>query len=491
MNPGSDIVRMREIARERLEKTPRLHTKAAHRLAADAGDVITYHAQRDNQGEIAALRWLLVAPQYAIEARIGDTIRNLGAAKIVQRMVNAVQSINGHKTLVEATQEFERLREHMRTQGPLAAARAADGRANANDISTFLETRRDDAYEQYGRGRQAQPASAALNDLGKPQKRSRTGVHAAPAARKKLKHLCTEWFADLEIDRRVRIRTREPDGPGYVSEKAPPPPLFMMRGLQALAANPRANPFARMIARSLCLLAFGGFREEQTHLFGVLAISTHEGRSTMYCKTKRKKKDAPTEYAIVPLSGVLNDDGAWMHGGDDLMRSIPGETDFFLPGFDAPKGLNANNPYAATRLFPAAMTQKQMDVSIANILHHDLGYDWADARLYTRHSFKHFLPEIIAEAPAGRENEAAAQCNDVMRWANSVLADNPRLLAGADRHRDKYIASIVGMPRNYSECAQVKRLRITAQHHLDRANRAITKAGPALPRFGGFELLEP
>ena len=48
------------------------------------------------------------------------------------------------------------------------------------------------------------------------------------------------------------------------------------------------------------------------------------------------------------------------------------------------------------------MTQKQMDVSIANILHHDLGYDWADARLYTRHSFKHFLPEIIAEAPAGR-----------------------------------------------------------------------------------------
>ena len=64
---------MREIVRERLEKTPRLHTKAAHRLAADAGDVITYHAQRDNQGEIAALRWLLVAPQYAIEARIGDT----------------------------------------------------------------------------------------------------------------------------------------------------------------------------------------------------------------------------------------------------------------------------------------------------------------------------------------------------------------------------------------------------------------------------------
>jgi GNAT superfamily N-acetyltransferase len=36
MNPGSDIVRMREIARERLEKAPRLHTKAVCRRAGRA-----------------------------------------------------------------------------------------------------------------------------------------------------------------------------------------------------------------------------------------------------------------------------------------------------------------------------------------------------------------------------------------------------------------------------------------------------------------------
>ena len=180
-----------------------------------------------------------------------------------------------------------------------------------------------------------------------------------------------------------------------------------------------------------------------------------------------------------------------MEGGTDLMRSIGHDTDFFLPGFDAPPGKNANNPYAATRVLPAPMTQNQMDLSIAHVLSRDLGYDWSDARLYTRHSFKHFLPEIIGEAPAYREHLATEQCNDVMRWANSVLADNPSLLSGADRQRDKYIASIAGMPRNYSECAQVKRLRLVAQHHLDRAHRAITKAGAALPRFGGFELLEP
>ena len=46
------------------------------------------------------------------------------------------------------------------------------------------------------------------------------------------------------------------------------------------------------------------------------------------------------------------------------------------------------------------------------------------------------------------------------------------------------------MLRNYSEGAQVKRLRL-AQHHLERAHPAIMKAGGALARFGGFELLEP
>ncbi len=72
-----------------------------------------------------------------------------------------------------------------------------------------------------------------------------------------------------------------------------------------------------------------------------------------------------------------------------------------------------------------------------------------------------------------------------------MLSDNPGLLAGADKHRDKYVSSISNMPRNYSESAQVKRLRLIAQYHLDRVHTAITKAGAALPRFGGFELLEP
>jgi hypothetical protein len=245
----------------------------------------------------------------------------------------------------------------------------------------------------------------------------------------------------------------------------------MMKGLQRLAADSRANPYARIIARALCLSAFGGFCEEQTHLFGVLAISTHNGRATMYCKTKRKAREAPTEYAIVPLSGVLDDNGAWIKGGEDLMTTLPGNTDFFLPGFDAPAGKRENDPYVAFRVLPAPMSQKQMDETIAHVLHSALGYEWEDARLFTRHSFRHFLPEIIQEAPSHCEHAALEQCNDAMRWAGSVLSDNPGLLSGADKHRDKYISSISDMTRNYSESAQVKRLRSMAQHHRSRSSR--------------------
>ena len=488
---AATIAEVRRVAQQRLLLLPRLHTKTAQRRAADEGELISFESQRENQCEMAGLKWLDVAPQYAIEDRLGDTITNLGAIATVDRMLTAAKSFNGHKHFIESVQEFVRLMSHMRSRGGPAADRASEGHANANDVCMFLESRRDDSYERYAQGSRAPPASAALSAIAKPQKRTRTGASTAPSARKRLKHMRDVWRVNVEVDERVRVRAKPLHGQGAVSEKAPAPPLFMMKGLQGLAADSRANPYARMIARALCLLAFGGFREEQTHLFGVLAVSTHNGRATMYCKTKRKAKDAPTEYGIVPLSGITNDDGAWMQGGENLMATLPGDADFFLPGFDAPAGKRANDPYAAFRVLPAPMLQKQMDESIAHVLHRALGYEWDDARLFTRHSFKHFLPEIIQEAPLHREHDALEQCNDAMRWAGSVLSDNPGLLAGADKHRDKYVSSISNMPRNYSESAQVKRLRLIAQHHLDRAHRAITKAGAALPRFGGFELLEP
>jgi hypothetical protein len=69
-----------------------------------------------------------------------------------------------------------------------------------------------------------------------------------------------------------------------------------------------------------------------------------------------------------------------------------------------------------------------------------------------------------------------------MRWAGSVLSDNPGLLAGADKHRDKYISSISNMPRNYSEGAQVKRLRAASPRPRPPSNNE-SRGRPASLRW--------
>ena len=70
--------------------------KTAQRRAADEGELISFESQRENQCEMAGLKWLDVAPQYAIEGRLGDTITNLGSIATVDRMLTAAKSFNGH-----------------------------------------------------------------------------------------------------------------------------------------------------------------------------------------------------------------------------------------------------------------------------------------------------------------------------------------------------------------------------------------------------------
>ena len=59
-------------------------------------------------------------------------------------------------------------------------------------------------------------------------------------------------------------------------------------------------------------------------------------------------RDVPTEYGIVPLSGITDDDGAWMQGGEDLMATIPGDADFFLP--DGREHLTCATPSIGVRM---------------------------------------------------------------------------------------------------------------------------------------------
>jgi len=92
---SATIAEVRRVAQQRLLLLPRLHTKTAQRRAADEGELISFESQRENQCETAGLKWLDVAPQYAIEDRLGDTITNLGAIATVDRMLTAAKSFNG------------------------------------------------------------------------------------------------------------------------------------------------------------------------------------------------------------------------------------------------------------------------------------------------------------------------------------------------------------------------------------------------------------
>jgi len=74
---AATIAEVRRVAQQRLMLLPRLHTKTAQRRATDLGELISFSSQRENQCELAGLKWLDVAPEYAIEGRLGDTITNL------------------------------------------------------------------------------------------------------------------------------------------------------------------------------------------------------------------------------------------------------------------------------------------------------------------------------------------------------------------------------------------------------------------------------
>jgi hypothetical protein len=90
---AATIAEVRRVTQQRLLLLPRLHTKTAQRRATDLGDLISFASHRENQCELAGLKWLDVAPQYAIEGRLGDTITNLGSNATVDRMLTAAKSV--------------------------------------------------------------------------------------------------------------------------------------------------------------------------------------------------------------------------------------------------------------------------------------------------------------------------------------------------------------------------------------------------------------
>jgi len=178
---------------------------------------------------------------------------------------------------------------------------------------------------------------------------------------------------------------------------------------------------ARQIARACCALAFATLRGEHTNCFGIMHLATHFSRLTAYGKNHRKPKGCPLEYFILCLSGV-NDHTDWYDFGGEALEDLSAHlSDFLVRSFTGPRGRHTNNPCFAMRLENALMTTFQFDQAITHVLVH-VGYPPQHARRYTRHCFRHFLPELLAKGPSEDREEAALITNHVGRWAGSLLA---------------------------------------------------------------------
>jgi len=480
---------VRKLAQDRLSALPNLCSKKAATLATDTGQLIRDHDKETNAKERSALLLLLHIPQNALEQSLGESLTGRSPIEIVNEITRRVRVTGGDPgRLEDALRDYHGLIQFVHQQGGLARSRAQQGTATAMDMNAYLDFRRDKAHVKYGLISH-DPSAAAMDPLQRPQKRSRDGSTSAANVLTKLKLLHDKWYFDLTVDNRV-VPDARIEGHGHIKSSSPCPSLFIMRGLQRIAGDPHVPPAVSHVARACCVMAFASLRETQTHRFGILRVSSHDGRLTAYCKTKRKKKNSPTEYLILPLSGIIHDNSAWFEVGGRAFLGLPPGSDFLTRGFEGPKGRDANNPFKATRMLNAPMLPKQFDLSVANILHTLLGFSWRDAQLYTRHSWKHFLPVVINSVPHADRANAIVVCNELSRWSGSTLSDKPHLLSCLDDNKAQFIQSISLMPQTYSEDAQIRQLRQLAQHQLDRVARALVTAGPNLPRLGGFDLLD-
>jgi hypothetical protein len=472
--------------------TPNLKTKTASRAATSRGEVILKAMILENDKIRAACKLLSVIPAFALESCLGDRLSVHSPAEAVDAVRHRVVRDGGHKALAEAVTDYSSLLDHMRSLGGAAAERAAKDRVTVGDVNRYLTFRQDRAVTLHAHEVDDFPAPAALPCEGIPTKRKKDGASSAPSVKKKLKLLADSWAFCIPGDKRVGIPAPVIHGPARQKSSAPVPPVRMIRDLQKLASDPTVSAAARQVARACLVMTFAILRGEQIDTFGIVAVSTTDGRRTLYAKTRKKQAGSPIEYIILPLSGIIegDDSGAWFEVGGEALDDLNGQGDFLARAFTGPRGPDSDNPFYALSLENAPMSQAQMDSAIAHVLVH-LGYPPEVARMYTRHSFKHFLPTTIANGPNGAQEEAGQIANEVGRWAGSLLSRRPELIGSADQARSRHIQKLSAMPQNYSEPSQVKQLREHAQYQIDRVRRAVTRAGDNLEMHGGFQWLEP
>ena len=102
------------------------------------------------------------------------------------------------------------------------------------------------------------------------------------------------------------------------------------------------------------------------------AYSEPDGERVLIGKAKKKANGLVLEHFVLPLSGVLKDDGLWWDSCIPILSDLPGGFQgFACRDFVAPYRTR-HDPYTATGLCNNLMPQKRFDAALRFILQREL-----------------------------------------------------------------------------------------------------------------------
>jgi len=184
-------------------------------------------------------------------------------------------------------------------------------RARAFDVNLFLKMR-----DSQARANVALPSRTA--DFpepepfgGAPNKCTRDGSSVARALLAKLKVLESQFFVDITTDKN-RVYAPAPlvaRLPKSV-ESAPVPSPEIVQMFQRITADASLPWAVRIVAFTCSLLALTVLCAIQSTMFGIVQIVTMpDGERVLIGKAKENAIGLVLEHFVLPLSGVLGDDG--------------------------------------------------------------------------------------------------------------------------------------------------------------------------------------
>ena len=458
---------LRQAADQHAAAHPRItHAEGVRR--AKAGITVTQDVRHASQVEHETLLLVVLLPPYALAELAGRSLEHILAtppADVVRHVLRMTRRRWVATTIYSWRRAWIRLLLWLEANDI-----EHDGSVDGMTLGAYLD--------HVDTAARATCAARPPPPPGSKRKRQ-TGAYAAEAQWTKLTALRSNW--------KLRLATEAARARYAPSRSLPAPavaPTVMALSLleRALVGGRRAleaqlgvaaGPVANALGATL-FLAYAVSRVEQAQscyfdgwqdefLHGVFLLDKHP------CPFKRR----PRRF-WVPERGLLGDK-RWMTA---LVETLTGYEDVcavFLEN-DSPDG----NPFNATRVYPAAMAKTRVAVAKRALYAHYVSAEAAAEN--TLHSERHFIP-CVSEA-GGEPPEDAVELG---RWSGSTAQDAD--LEPVVRAQQCHRLRLGALPDRYGQVGKVTRVLGIITRQMDRARRAITLRGPALPRVGGWGLI--